>query len=140
MARKANIRGKLKSSGSGPILGQKMAIQVEGTGQDGGYNIPRYRADGFKMSFSPYPDGMIKAHIGAELCGDDGIIYYPENADVDPKRAAEAQALSDYNHAVGKSPKHKREMVAIYGCLYTDEFERLAKLKVGNSGPSPWRK
>lgn len=140
MARKVNTRGKLQASGSGPVLGQKMAIEVEGNGYGGGYAIPRYKADGFKMRFSPYPGGMIKAHIGAELCGDDGIIYYPESANVDPKRAAEAQALVDYNNAKGRDPQHREEMVKIYGDLYTKEFERLKKLKVGQSGPSPWRK
>lgn len=140
MARKVNTRGKLKAGGSGPVLGQKMAIEVEGNGYGGGYAIPRYKADGFKMRFSPYPGGMIKAHIGAELCGDDGIIYYPESANVDPKRAAEAQALADYNNAKGRAPQHREEMVEIYGDLYTKEFERLKKLKVGQSGPSPWRK
>lgn len=125
--------------GGGPLLGRKTAIRVEGTGQDGGYNIPRYKKEGFKMSFNPYPSGMIRAHIGAEL-GDDGVIYYPESADVDPRRAAEAQALADYNNAAGRSPRHREKMAAIYGDLYTKEFDRLAKLGIGQSGPSPWRK
>lgn len=139
MARKVNTRSKLKTSGSGPILGQKMAIEVEGNGYGGGYAIPRYKADGFRMRFSPYPGGMIKAHRGAKL-GEDGTIYYPVSADVDPERAAEAQALADYNNAKGRAPQHREEMVKIYGDLYTNEFERLEKLKVGQSGPSPWRK
>lgn len=140
MARKVNTRGKLQASGSGPVLGQKMAVEVEGNGYGGGYAVPRYKADGFKMRFSPYPDGMIKAHRGAELCGEDGIIYYPESANVNPKRAAEAQALADYNNATGRSPRHKEKMAAIYGDLYTKEFDRLANLKVGQNGPSAWRK
>lgn len=99
---------------------------------------PRYKKDGFMMQFNPYPEGMIRAHVGAAL-GDDGIIYYPESADVDPRRAAEAQALADYNNAAGRSPRHKEEMATIYGDMYTNELERLAKLGVGQSGPSSWR-
>lgn len=140
MSSRKKVKGvHLQAKGSVPLLGQKMAVQVKGTGQDGGYAIPRYKKDGFMMQFNPYPEGMIRAHIGAEL-GDDGIIYYPESADVDPRRAAEVQALADYNNAAGRSPRHKKEQVAIYGDLYAKEFDRLAKLGVGQSGPSPWRK
>lgn len=73
------------------------------------------------MQFNPYSEGMIRAHIDAEL-GNNGIIYYPESADVAPKRAAEAQALADYNNA-GRSPRHREEMAAIYGDLYKKELD-----------------
>lgn len=124
------------AKGSGPIVGQTTAVLVEGTGQDGGYAIPRYKADGFKMRFNPYPGGMIRAHIGAKLA-EDGVIYYPASADVDPVRAAKVQALMDYNNALGRKPMARKDMIAIYGKLYTNEFERL---KTARNGPSPWRK
>lgn len=41
MSRRKKVRGvHLQAKGSGPLLGQKMAVQVKGTGQDGGYAIP----------------------------------------------------------------------------------------------------
>lgn len=76
------------------------------------------------MRFNPYPGGMIRAHIGAKLA-EDGIIYYPKSADVDPVRAAKAQALVDYNNTQGRTPGARKDMAAIYGKLYTDELERL---------------
>lgn len=139
MSRRKKVKGvHLQAKGSGPLLGEKMAVEVKGTGQSGGYPIPRYKKDGFMMRFNPYPEGMIRAHIGAAL-GDDGIIYYPESADVDPRRATEAQALADYNNAASQLPRHREEMAAIYGDLYTKEFDRLARLKVGQSGPFSWK-
>lgn len=127
MSRRKKVKGvRLQAKGSGPLLGQKMAVKVKGTGQDGGYPIPRYKKDGFMMRFTPYPEGMIRAHIGAAL-GDDGIIYYPESADVDPRRAVEAQALAVYNNAAGRSLRHREKMATIYGELYTKKICQAVK-------------
>lgn len=127
MAKKVKGVKLTGSTGTGPILGQNTAICVEGTGQDGGYAIPRYKSDGFKMRFNPYPGGVIRAHIGAKVA-EDGVIYYPESADVDPAKAAKAQALIDYNNAKGRTPGARKDMIAIYGDLYTEEFERLKRV------------
>lgn len=135
MSRRKKVKGvHLQANGSGPLLGQKMAVKVKGTGQNGGYAIPRYKKDGFMMQFNPYPEGMIRAHVGAEL-GDNGIIYYPESADVDPRRAAEAQALADYNYTLNSrgGPCQQANMARIYGEAYTAEFERLKTAKYGPS-------
>lgn len=37
MSRRKKVKGvRLQAKGSGPLLGQKMAVKVKGTGQNGG--------------------------------------------------------------------------------------------------------
>lgn len=109
-------------------------IMKAGTGQSGGVDIPRYNKKNFLMRLTPNSPGMIKASRGA--CVIDGVIRYPEGVEVDPARAAKAQALMDYNSAAGNSPRHREDMAEIYGEAYTREFERL---KTAQNGPSAWR-
>lgn len=139
MARKNVKSKKLAGSYATAYQGPKITVRA-GTGQSGGVEIPRYDKLGFKMRLTPDSPGMIKAHRGAKLVG--GVFQYPKNADVDPVAAARAQALADYNYTANRAggPTMRSEMARIYGAAYTDEFWRLAQLKMGQSGPGPWRK
>lgn len=96
--------------------------------------IPRYKRPGFRAIRTPKSKGMIKQYLGGKVF--DGVIRYPEGVEVDPARAAKAQALMDYNSAAGNSPRHREDMAEIYGEAYTREFERL---KTAKNGPSAWR-
>lgn len=127
------LQGKYGGTYQGPDV-----IMKAGTGQSGGVGIPRYNKKNFLMRLAPSSPGMIKASRGARVI--DGIIRYPTTADVDPVRAARDQALMDYNGTVNSKggPSMRATMERIYGEAYREEFERLARLRVGQSGPSGW--
>lgn len=141
MAKKKKVKGKKLAGCYGSAYQGTKRIVREGTGQSGGVDIPRYGYPGFRMIETPDSPGMIKAYRGGK-CYTDGIVRYPMTADVDPVQAAEAQALMDYNSTVDSrgGPCHRADMVRIYGDAYLREFERLARLRVGQSGPSAWRR
>lgn len=129
------LQGKYSSAYQGPDV-----IMKAGTGQSGGVDVPRYNKKNFLMRLTPSSPGMIKASRGARVI--DGVICYPTTADVDPVRAARDQALMDYNGTVNSEggPCMRAQMERIYGEAYKEEFERLARLKVGQSGPSGWKR
>lgn len=141
MAGKKKVKGKKLAGNYGSAYQGPKKIVREGTGQSGRVNIPRRDYPGFKMIETPDSTGMIKAYRGGK-CYSDGIIRYPVTADVDPVRAAECQALMDYNSTVNSEggPCHRADMARIYGEAYLREFERLARLRMGQSGPGAWRR
>lgn len=100
----------------------------------GNGKIPRYKKPGFRAIRTPESKGLIKQYLGGKLI--DGVVHYPEGVQVELERAAKAQALFDYNGAVGNRPGARADMEAIYGDAYTKEFQRLSKAK---NGPSAGR-
>lgn len=92
-----------------------------------GSGIPRYSLPGFQAISTPNSTGRIKGWNGGKLVN--GVIKYPTNANVDPAKAARAQAFVDYSY--GNSTSGNSSMGRIYGQDYYDELERLAKLPVG---------
>lgn len=130
----AKLKGKYGGNNGGGNQKSRPAVR-KGTGKSGGVDIPRYDYPGFRMIETPDSGGLIQAWRGGKLFRD-GIIRYPMTADIDPVRAAKAQALVDYNNCPGV-PAHRADMAKVYGEAYLKEFERLKRAK--NGPPARWK-
>lgn len=128
-AKKVTVGGQSKAgsgSTSSPSVLGAYTNQVSGQ-KTGGSNIPRYELPGFHAIDTSNSSGLIKGWNGGKLVN--GVIKYPTTANVDPGKAARAQAFVDYSY--GKSTSGNSKMGSIYGQAYYDELERLANLPVG---------
>lgn len=132
-AKKVSLGGSGGTIGSGSNKGYTTSSNVLGayTANNqtaaSGSGIPRYSLPGFQAISTPNSTGKIKGWNGGKLVN--GVIKYPTNANVDPAKAARAQAFVDYSY--GNSTSGNSSMGRIYGQDYYDELERLANLPVG---------
>lgn len=117
---------RIAATGGGPKNGKYLsAPDWEDTNS---IKVPRRDAiPGFTGIYTPNSTGRIKGYSGGKLVN--GIIRYPEGVNVDPTRAAKAQAFTDYSY--GDTTSGRSDMAALYGDAYTKELQRLANLKVG---------
>lgn len=118
---------RLAAAGGGPKNGKYLTDP--GWEDTNSIKVPRRDAiPGFSGIYTPNSTGRIKGYSGGKL-GKDGIIRYPNGVNVDPTRAAKAQAFTDYSY--GANTSGNSSMAALYGQDYTNELQRLANLKVG---------
>lgn len=124
-AKKNGVR--LAATGGGPKNGKYLTDS--GWEDTNSVKVPRRDAiPGFTGIYTPNSTGRIKGYSGGKL-GKDLVIRYPNGVDVDPTRAAKAQAFVDYSY--GGSTSGNNSMASLYGQDYTNELQRLANLKVG---------
>lgn len=84
--------------------------------------IPRYENADYR-DFEEKRSGLAEGYHGGKLI--DGVIRYPEGADVDLEHAARAQAFVDYSYRPGGLPTPNDELAALYGEPYRERFEQL---------------
>lgn len=87
--------------------------------------IPRYSNPEF--SHISADSGKTPRFQGGKVI--DGVIHYPEGMEIDPERAARAQAFIDYSYRPGKTPAPDPEMEVRYGAPYQERFRQLKMMR-----------